>query len=332
MSPQRVLVIGASGKLGSLIRHEVNSQAGLTAVGTARSVSRTDRRVEIADAGSIAAALRGIDAAVVAVPQMRPVAQAVCAEHQIPCVDIAASAELLGQARAQLGQAEAASVMMCGLVPGLSGMLAVHAAEALDQVSSLRVGFLQSSNAKVGTTGTADMLRMISQPVTVAGREQPGFSQRRSMDFAGSTAQLRVISHHEAQVLSTRFPGVEVEYCTAWDSPVLNGTIGALSRMRVLRRLAGSTIPLRLPHHASRPETVRLTAEASGVRNGRNVRQQVSVQAASDYGATAKITAEILQQLLSAEHPPTGVVAPLDFLTLKDIDEMFDGEHLSLHG
>lgn len=329
----RIAVFGGSGRLGTLVCTALEQHAGLAAVAVSRHPGRAGERgrpVDLTELSSIAEALHGMDAAVVAAPQGEPLVQTVCAGMRIPCVDVTPRAELLEQAEERLDP-PAPSVMMCGLLPGLSGMLARHAASRLDELTSLRVGFLQSTNADVGLTGTRDMLRMISRPVPTDGGETPGFSRRRTMRFGRSVEEVRIIRHEEASVLRRRLTGAEAEYCTAWQSSPFNGLLAALSRAGLLPRLANSRLPIRPRHDPRKPQAVLLTAEARGMLQGRPDTQVATVEAFSDYGATALITAEILRKTLIPGAVPPGVQTPMDHLELTDLEPLFDGGPLTLH-
>lgn len=325
----RVVVVGGSGRLGSLICSALNSSAlnqqdRITAVATSRTAD-TDRTVlaDITDPRSIAEALTHADAVVVAVPQAEPLIQQVCAQSGIPCVDVTVSAELLAAADASIGEASPPSVLMCGLFPGLSGVLARHTAAQLDRVHTVRLGLLQSSNADVGSTGTKDMLRMISQPVPTEQGEAPGFSEPRRMGLGHSAHTLRLIRHAEAEPLQRHVPEAVIEYCTAWQSRSFTRLISGLRRSGLLHRLAESTLPLQPQHDPAKPQTAWLAAEAHGLSGGAPTILRSTVQAESDYGATAEIVAAVVRLALSSELPG-GVQTPMDHLDWADLYRVSD--------
>lgn len=335
-----VVVVGGSGRLGTLICRALNSpalnnpalrqQGQITAVGTSRTPSADQILLtDITDPRSITEALAQADAVVVAVAQTEPQIQRVCAQRGIPCVDVTVSTELLDAAAESLSETSPPSVLMCGLFPGLSGILARHTAAQLDQVSTVRVGLLQSTNADVGPTGTKDMLRMIGRPVptdqneVLGSSEVPGFSEPRPMGFGHTTRTLRLIRHDEAAPLQRHLPEARIEYCTAWQSSSFTRLIAGLRRTGLLRRLAESSLPIQPRHDPATPETVLLSAEVHGISGGSPTILRRTVRAASDYGATAEIAAAVVRRALRSKLPG-GVQTPMDHVEPADLSQVRD--------
>ena len=134
-----ILVLGASGGLGQHICREVIRQfgPGALAVGDykpARGQQTAQRlgegvsfvHVDAHDPHSLCAALQDdVSAVVVAVQQREPLAQIACIEAGISCLDVTVQPDFIAQVR-QL-DAPAVSIVMAGLFPGLSGVMAKRA-------------------------------------------------------------------------------------------------------------------------------------------------------------------------------------------------------------
>lgn len=173
----RVLVLGASGTLGSQVGTALET-AGFEVLRGVRSPLRPgDVPVDIHDRRSLESATAHVDLVVVAVPHTDPLVQQVCAQAAVPCLDVSPHLELRDSARRTLREQGPASIVMCGLYPGLSGILASHVAAGLDEVEEISVGLLQSTNARVGPAGVRDMLASLARPVPESGGMAPGSSR-----------------------------------------------------------------------------------------------------------------------------------------------------------
>ncbi|ROR72041.1 hypothetical protein [Bogoriella caseilytica] len=326
----RVLVIGASGTLGSQIGTALE-EAGCEVLRGVRSPLRPgDIPVDINDRRSLQGAAAHVDLVVVAVPHIDPLVQQVCAQAAVPCLDVSPHLELRDSARRALREQGPPSIVMCGLYPGLSGILASHVAAGLDEVEEISVGLLQSTNAHVGPAGVRDMLASLARPVPKSGGMAPGFRRRRRMQFGGREATVRLVRYDESQLLRERFSTSEINYFTAWDSQSFTAAIAALQRVGLLSRLVRSTVDLTPRHNPRAPQTVHLRAEAHGSRQGRRAARALEVEAESDYGATALMVVAVARRLLARSTNVRGVVSPMDVLALSDLAPLIEAGRLRL--
>lgn len=335
MRRHRILVVGATGVLGQHVVAELNQIPGYRVLSGSRSGRGADGVViDAKDLFSIERAVTQADVVVSAVPQVEPLIQRVCACAGVPCVDISPGGDLLDRAQSEVGDTGTSLVMMCGLYPGLSGLVARHVANQLDDVRDLHVGLLQSTNARVGPTGVKDMLRQIAVPVQTPHGTRPGFSLKRRMTFLGNTATVRQISYDESDVLRAG-AGVEtVFYYTAWSSPAFNLVIAFLRGTGILRALVNSTFSLTPKHRPGKAQTVYLAAEAEGTADGKPSAASMAVEVSSDYGATARVAAAVTRLIL--EEPdavPGGVYALPDFVDLGALVQLLgtDGIRFTHH-
>lgn len=320
MNGKNVLVIGAAGALGTLICDEVQKYAPELTLflgdyrperGRALAASRgVDYRLtDLGDASRLESALRGMDIVILAAAQKEPLVQEVCLRLGIHCVDVVVSFDFCERIKRLYANARAgscASVLMAGFFPGLSGLLLKDAIASLDEVQSLDLALIQSSNATAGRDGVADMLDIISQPVTTSDESGaiPGFRRRRSFSLAdGRLVYPRRIAHSEQRLLS-HFWNTSLRYWTCWDSIALNVLLLALLRLRLLVPLARGIRSGKLPpgggHKAGKSEEAVLLARAQGLRNGEPVERNLELRVFADYGATAR-TAVALARLCLTE-------------------------------
>lgn len=329
---RRVLVIGASGALGARIC-DVLAHDGVEPVPGTRSRPRgSEVHVDATDEATIAAALEGVDVVVVAAPQHRPLVQRVCARERVPCVDVAPHGRLRELARRELAASPVPLVMMGGFFPGMSGVLAGEAAAELDEVDEIRIGLLQSANARVGATGVQDMLRQVAGPVPTLAGSETGFRRRHRMPVPGARATVRLMRCDERDVLLERFPGSEVAYFTAWSSASLTAAVAGLRALGLLDLLLRTRVGITPRHDPSRPQTVHLSAEAIGTVAGERTRRSPGVTAASDYGATALMVSVLVRHLLADGGRVGGVLVPAELLTLRDLGALVDHHELASEG
>lgn len=329
----RVLVIGGSGELGRLVGAEVRRlrpDARLL-VGDRRpdrgalTASRMGGSHVLVDAScpaSIHAALDGVDVAIVALAQREPLIQRACSLGTIPCIDVTPDAGLIAQIRLlddRLRDRGVPSIVMAGLFPGLSAMLALHAVKDLDEVLDADVALLQHVDARAGRTGVADMLRLIAQPVTTGSSRAPGFTRR----FPGAPT-LREIESAERAVLADGLTAAQVRYWTGWNDAAFTALVAALVRAGVLPRAADVIARLRRsPENA--PEPVEMRVRVRGTHAGSRARRarSFSLTATSDYGATATTVAALTASVL--DRPVPGVRHPAEVIDVTTVVEASDG-------
>lgn len=329
---QKILVIGSSGALGQQICTALLTQREVTLIRGVRSRDEPgSRRVDVCEETSIRASAAEVDLVVVAVPQDQPRVQRVCAALGIACIDVSHEGALLRATQRELGGSTVPLVMMCGIYPGLSGILAADLVSTFEEVSQIHVGLLQSTNALVGPLGVRDMLGKIAQPVPTRNGLAPGFGLRRRMSFGERPVPVRLMRCDEREVLLQRLRAGEVRYYTGWSDLRFTSMIAGLRRSGLLRLITRSGVRITPRHDPSVPETIWLTVEASGRRGGKPVTRSAGIQAFSDYGSTALIVAAVAKKLLSAPGPQ-GVLVPLDFFTAEDLQAVIDEAGQAMHG
>ncbi|MGC5616953.1 NAD-dependent epimerase/dehydratase family protein [Georgenia sp. Z1491] len=318
----RIVVAGASGVLGGRIATRLARTTDATVVAgdhraeraplTARAVGAPEQvHLDVRDAASIARALDGADALVVAAPQDRPFVQEVGLGAGVHVVDVSPDPTLTAQVRATDARARrrgVASVTMAGMFPGLSGLVVTDLVSGLDQVDHVELLYHQSTNASVGPDGTEAMLRWVAAPVPPTRR--PGLADRHPREPG-----LRRFEHPERALLEDA-TGADVRYWTGWDSPAFTRVVAGLARTRVLRPLAPVLAPL-ATHDPDRPEEAMLTVRVLGRRAGRPDRDGVRLVCDSDYGATAAVAVALTRLALGGRLVGAGV--PLDLTTLDDV-------------
>ncbi|MBC8264337.1 MAG: saccharopine dehydrogenase NADP-binding domain-containing protein [Anaerolineales bacterium] len=348
--PRTILVIGASGGLGQHICREVIRQFGPGAllVGDYKpergreTANRLGADVSFAqvdadDLHSLHDALQGgVNAVIVSVQQREPLAQSACIEAGIPCLDVTVQPNLIAQIHQLDVQAQAAQtslVVMAGLFPGLSGVMARRAAEMLDQVDSLDVALCQSSQSSTGATGIADMLGLFAQPAKFRanGREEtvPGFTRKRRFLYPPPLGEKthRLVNFIEAQVISQELGIPNVNFWTGYDQPSFDLLLAVLNKLKILALFNRPGPRMKLARvvdaatRANTPETeaCSVVAEAAGLKDRRPQLARVSILAPSDYGTTAMSVVAMAKLLLTGEVATPGVHHPARIFTLEQL-------------
>jgi len=326
MNNRTILVIGANGALGQQIvqQLELRNVNIVHGIYNKEQLGDAARFVDVNDASTINAAIKGIDVVVVAVRQREPLVQKACVAIGIPCIDVTVEYEFSEKVRDACADSTVPLVMMCGFFPGLSGVLAESLASQFDEVRSISVGLLQNTNAKVGATGVADMLRKITQPITSNELKTAAFSQTKKIDFGYDVGEIttRMMPYDERIVLFNRYPGAAVEYYTAWNNKAFTRLIYILQKTKLLTLLLNWHVPLVPKHDPTKPQTVHLTTIVTGAINGIPTTKAINLRADSDYVTTARFVAAAVQKIGNDSSKLRGVVFPLEFVKVADVMTM----------
>ncbi len=360
-SQKRILVLGATGGVGRFISKEVIRLFGSASlvVGDYKAergeafanelgAEVSFRCVDADDRSAIDNAVEGVDAVIVAVQQLDPLVQSACLARRIPCLDVTLGAELIEKARALDAQPEAratVSIIMAGLIPGLSAVMVKHVVETLDDVSAIDVGLLQSSQGSAGTTGIADMLGVFAQPVRFRrdGEQdaRPGFTVKREMMFPqpfGRRTQ-RLVNYVELLAVVEQCKVHDVNYWSGFDEASFEMLLVFLNKVgflrlfnlkktrKVLARLIAKV------KRGNRPasETIALSVEVAGRVNGSTRVHCLSLVGPSDYGTTAMSVVAMAKLLLENRVEATGARFPMEVFTLDSLVKAMDCDEVTLH-
>ncbi len=304
------------------------------------------RCVDVAKRAAVESAVEGVEAVIVAVQQVDPLVQSVCLARRIPCLDVTLGAELIEKARALDAQPSAtASIIMAGLIPGLSGVIVKHVVETLQDVSAIDVGLLQSSQGSAGATGIADMLGVFSQPVPFRRHGEqhvrPGFTVKREMMFPQpfGTRTQRLINYVEVPVVVEKCNVHDVNYWSGFDESSLQMLLVFLNKVGFLRLFdlkktrkgLARLIALAKEGNRPAPETIALTVEVAGRLDGSPRTHCLSLVGPSDYGTTAMSVVAMAKLLLENRVEATGARVPMEVFTLDSLVKAMDCDEVTLH-
>ncbi|KAB8125690.1 hypothetical protein F9U64_21905 [Gracilibacillus oryzae] len=345
---KKVMVVGASGRLGKLICEQVlrifdkTAQLVITDYNEMRGKQLQKsfknkvefKLLNINDHQTVEKVIDNIDVVIIAIQQKEPHIQKVCINREILCVDVTTSPNLVDQILLLNEQAKAhrvPSIVMAGFLPGLSGLLAKKAITSFDKIEYIHISLIQSSNANVGITGALDMLQLISMPVIYDGETIHGFKEKKTIDILNNKHTVRLIHHPEYNYISPKLAVPDIQYWTSWNDPIFNLKVLFILKANILPLLNKypSIFSKLIKHDPSQHEEVSLIIEAKGMHINKPVTRTLRLSAFSDYGITAMVTAALAKVLLFNKING-GIYFPFEVTTFEEIMKMIDCEKVRL--
>lgn len=351
---RRVVVVGATGRLGRRVLAEVAGSGSVLAVGRRRSSLRDvaaahDVQAAMADAASLRAVLHPGDVVVSCVDPSGGVGGAVLdaatgchATYVDGCGEPAWMREV--QALGPAARRDAATVVPGVGHPGVPGLLlAEQVVGALGGApSGLVTTALLEGPSQVHTTGgRRAVARALTQPTTTwaAGthREEAVGSRTRTVTVDGRTWRTISVGGPEVWWLPARHPGLrEAEVHAGWGGPLgqllgvagpAAGMVGPLTgplRVGLVDRLLDTVaaVPLGGPDGGTAPEATRYVVEALDARGEVVARRQAV--AGNPVVVTARLLGAVALRLAAADlrYLPTGVVDPAVAVGLAELDDL----------
>lgn len=262
------LVVGGYGSVGRVICREL---AGSHEHPDAVRVAGRDRRsaelladrlgghaegvrLDVGDRASFDRVLADVDRVVVCVDQADTAFVEACIDRGVDYVDVTASDEFLRRVERLDDHASAAGstvLLSVGLAPGLTNLLAAHAAEQLDAVTSIHVGVLLGLGEAFGPAASRWTLERIGRPFEPE-RGDPdgpvrGFTEPRTVSFptfGRRTAYRFDVADQHVLARTLGVPEVATRLC--FDSRAVTWLASALARSGTFPRLLDAVGPDRL--------------------------------------------------------------------------------------
>jgi len=325
---KKILVIGASGALGQNICRELGYLKDIKFyVGDykPRRGSRTANKwnadetvyVDAAKEDSIYFAVNGMDAVIAAVSQHEPLIQKVCYQLNIPCID-ANSRLSFARKTDELNFPKASpSIMMAGLIPGLSGVLIHELYQSFETVKQIDVFFVQNIHANVGRNGVVDMFDIISEPLP---HKKRAFNNTRHIDIDEQNFELKQIEHGERKFLMREFNLKKLNYWTGWNNKAFTKGFSFLVQTDLLSQFVPLITSLATKKR-TKDETVYLKVSAKGISDVKLTEKDFVVKSNSDYHITAQMITLLVFKVLDRgqDNQLKGLTFPYEWLNYQDI-------------
>jgi hypothetical protein len=304
-------VLGATGRLGGLITQEATA-AGLKTV-------PLSSRVKLSGSSDLA----DLDVLIIASPSRNSDVHRLALEAGCHVIDVGIDENVIRSAL-ELDQAaknkKRRIILMAGLAPGISGLLALDAADRFPCAETITVVLVQSSQGAAGKQGVSDMLDMLTNP------SQPRLTEIKGLEAVFPELHPKGFSwpSPERFFLGDQTAGPTISYLTLFDAEWMNRGVNYL---RILRQRSQSLYQfarnfvssLKAKQPAPSTEEVYLLAIATGKKG--EVLGHEELCFASDYGATAKTACALALSALSGE-PQFGAGHPSAFYDLAILKEL----------
>lgn len=334
---KKVMVVGASGVLGKLVCSEFlrifNNQIKLivTDYKTERGKKLANsfnkdvqfQCLNVNDDENIKQVIKNVDIVVVVLKQRVPHIQKTCIENKLLCIDVTPFSDFVEKVLELNQSAEKnniGSIIMAGFFPGLSGLMIKEAISNFQEVTEINVGLLQNTNAKVGISGTLDMLKIISQPVIFQNKIISGFTKKRNMYFLNEEKEVRLIDHSEKLVFKDKLTTAPINYWTSWNVNTFNKQVSILRKLgviEIIHKVNNKFLSKVVNHNPSKNENAFLTVEVKGIVANKERIRIVSLSTLSDYHTTAMVVTALAKIALKNE--VKGIVCPFELTNLEEL-------------
>lgn len=284
-------VLGATGRLGALITEEAIA-AGL------KTVPLSSRKKPLGSSD-----LADLDALIIASPSRDSDVHRLALDAGCHVIDVGIDENAIRSALKLDGAAKSKKcriILMAGLAPGISGLLALDAARRFPSAETITVVLVQSSQGAAGKNGVSDMLDMLTNPL------QPSLTEIRGLEavFPGLHPKGFSWPSPERIFLGGQTAGPTISYLTLFDAEWMNRGVNYLrllrQRSQSLYQFARNFVSsLKAKQPTPSTEEVYLVAIATG-KNGEIIGHE-ELSFASDYGATAKTACALALSALSGE-------------------------------
>jgi hypothetical protein len=314
-------VIGASGRLGTLMTEkvrklglEVSAIASRPCDGWPSDIGYL-HHADPANWSALIPEIQNLDVLVIAAPLASNDLHRIALDNGCHVVDAGISEPVIRDSLAldDLARQRGLSiVLMAGLAPGLSGLLARDMALRFPTAQSVDITLLQSSRGTAGKRGVSDMLDMLTDP------KLSQITQVHACHYeAQSDSQWSAFSLPTPETVFLAHEGLtpEIRYHTLFDAAFMNRAI------RLLRKVRGISLPAycsirnlaataKSKQERPKDERACLAAVATTV-DGTALGRVVHV-IASDYSATAEVAA-VFAKLACSGKLLAGAGHPADF-------------------
>ena len=312
-SRQRVLVLGGQGVLGAMVAN-VFREAGWTAVRAGRRAEAAQdfRLVDLADPGSLGAALDSSELVVNTVPDAELSAERMVLDRGGLLVNVSAlPAAAVRRLRDEHPAPRGTVLMNAGIAPGVTNLVAADLLGEHPEAEQVELVFTVSGRSCVGPAGAEFAHRGLTghghHRTTVIPLPTP-FGRRRCLGFAEKEK-----GWLDPSTLGPR--SVDTYVC-----------LGERGRQRGLLALNAARLVSLVPRSAFVTGRIEATSEPVAhwiaVRRDDHLLAARSVRCSGDYRAAAASTL-VLASALRARDPqlPAGVLVPEQVLTLRDVRE-----------
>jgi saccharopine dehydrogenase (NAD+, L-lysine-forming) len=305
----RILVVGGYGTVGAHLCRALAVEGGLEVVVAGRRLASAEalaakfgaraRQIDLTDRTTWSSAVEGIDLVVMCMDQARTDFVAFVLRRGIRYADITAEDSFFRAVEALPAPARAAALLSVGLAPGLTNLLAIHAAAQLDSVEAVEIGMLFGLGDEHGDAALDWLAKKFFDPhrerAPLALDFGRGWGRRTAypVDFSDRHALMRT----RGFVANTR-----MAFESRLTTTLVFGFAGLFAGNRLMQSLTAAAF--RRVRLGSR--TVNLSVVAVGWKNGLRMESAARFHGIGEAQTTARLAALQIREFLD-EPPPPGV-------------------------
>ena len=299
-----VLVIGATGVLGSTIADVLSSQqwevlrGGRKQSGVPRAV-----QLDLNEPGTVAAAIRQADLTISTVEDPRLVAEQIAFEQGGVIVNVSTlDPRHAVSLRETNPRALGTVVMNAGLAPGVTNLVASDLVSQYPSATGVDIAMTFSSKGMSGRAG----IEFVHRNLTHFGGGRRGRHGTAEISFPKPLGRRKCIGFAEEQQGWARSPvsdGREIRTYACFDSKPLNAGIRALNGLGLLGLLPKGPFMSGVSTVPAEPTTEDV-CHWVGVRSGDDLLAARTVECSGDYRGTAN-TVAVIANALAAQDPAT---------------------------
>lgn len=255
-----------------------------------------------------------------------------CLNEGIMYIDITASYTFLKKLEALHLLAEqnhSTVVFSVGMAPGLTNLMAMHAAKQLSSLEKLHISILLGAGDTHGTAAILWILHQLNKPFSSYNNQRvTNFTNRRTVEFKKigkrSVYQFNFSDQH---TLTRHFPSIPIETRLGFDVESLNRFVSFLQKSRIAYLLKFNRIQTLL---ASLIQKIKIGSDACGIQIeaiGKKHHKETSFTLdfldRDESLVTAKVAAFIAKELLNNNHP-AGAYHIEELFTLETLQTQFE--------
>jgi len=250
-----------------------------------------------------------------------------CLNEGISYIDITASYTFLRKLEAL--HSLAVQIFSVGMAPGLTNLMAMHAARQLSSLEKMHISILLGAGDTHGVAAILWILQQLNKPFSsYNNQEVANFTNKRTVKFKKigkrSVYQFNFSDQH---TLTKHFPSIPIVTRLGFDVEPLNKFVSFLQKSRIACLLKFNRLQIML---ASLIQKIKIGSDVCGIQIeaiGKKHHKEASFTLdfldRDESLVTAKVAAFIANDLLNNKHP-AGAYHIEELFTLETLQTQFD--------
>lgn len=255
-----------------------------------------------------------------------------CLNEGIIYIDITASYTFLKKLEALHSlavQKHSTAIFSVGMAPGLTNLMAMHAARQLSSLEKMHISILLGAGDTHGTAAILWILQQLNKPFSSYNNHKvANFTNKRTVKFKKirkrSVYQFNFSDQH---TLTKHFPSIPIVTRLGFDVEPLNKFVSFLQKSRIACLLKFNGIQILLasliPKIKIGSDVCGIQIEAIGTKHHKEVSFTLDFLDRDESLVTAKVAAFIANEFLNNKHP-AGAYHIEELFTLDTFQTQFD--------